>query len=174
MNLILCGMMGSGKTTVGVKIAELTDRRWYDTDALIVEQYGNISDIFTRYGEGYFRELETNVVKKLAEQDDLVISTGGGLVLKQENNDLLQKTGKIIFLRASIGTLLGRLQADNTRPLLQGLGESLQERLERLMAERGPIYERVADYVVDVDDQTPEELARKIVALTGCEKIKGR
>lgn len=174
MNLILCGMMGSGKTTVGVKIAELTDRRWYDTDALIVEKYGNISDIFARYGEGYFRELETNVVKKLSEQDGLVISTGGGLVLKQENNALLQKTGKIIFLRASIGTLLGRLQADNTRPLLQGSSESLQERLERLMAERGPIYERVADYVVDVDDQTPEEIARKIVALTGCEKKKGR
>ena len=84
MNIILCGMMGAGKTTVGIKIAERTDKRWYDTDGIIVDRYGKISDIFEFYGEEHFRKIETDVVKELAAQDHLVISTGGGLVLKSE------------------------------------------------------------------------------------------
>ena len=94
MNLILCGMMGSGKTTVGIKIADRTSLRWYDTDELIVDKHGKISDIFEYYGEPHFRKLETEIVRELAQKDDLVISTGGGLVLKKENNELLQKNGK--------------------------------------------------------------------------------
>ena len=74
MNLILCGMMGAGKTTIGIKIAELTGRRWYDTDGLIVDKYGKISDIFEYYGEAHFRKLETEIVKDLAKKDDLIIS----------------------------------------------------------------------------------------------------
>ena len=73
MNLILCGMMGAGKTTIGIKIAELTGRRWYDTDGLIVDKHGKISDIFARYGEARFRELETETVKALVLADNLVI-----------------------------------------------------------------------------------------------------
>ena len=116
MNLILCGMMGAGKTTVGVKIAEATGRRWYDTDQMIVDRYG---DIFEYYGEEYFRKLESGIVKELSEKDNLIISTGGGLVLKRENNELLQKNGKIVFLRASLETLVGRLRVYDDRPLLK-------------------------------------------------------
>lgn len=94
MNLILCGMMGAGKTTVGVKIAEATGRRWYDTDQMIVDRYGDISDIFEYYGEEYFRKLESGIVKELSEKDNLIISTGGGLVLKRENNELLAEKRK--------------------------------------------------------------------------------
>ncbi len=166
MNLILCGMMGAGKSTIGVKIAELTGRRWYDTDGVISDRYGKISDIFEYYGEPHFRKLETEVVKELAEQDDLVISTGGGLVLKSENNAALQKNGKIVFLRASLKTLNQRLIVDGTRPLLQASTESISDRLARLLKERTPIYEHVADYIVDVDDKTPLEIAKEIVALT--------
>lgn len=100
MNIILCGMMGVGKTTVGVEIAKQTGRRWYDTDQMIVDRYGKISDIFEYYGEEYFRRIETDIVKELAKKDNLVISAGGGLVLKSENNALLQENGKIVFLRA--------------------------------------------------------------------------
>ena len=166
MNLVLCGMMGAGKSTIGVKIAELTGRRWYDTDGVISDRYGKISDIFEYYGEPHFRKLETEVVKELAEQDDLVISTGGGLVLKSENNALLQKKGKIVFLRATLKTLNQRLVLDGTRPLLQASTESISDRLERLLKERTPIYEHVADYIVDVDGKTPLEIAKEIVALT--------
>lgn len=172
MNLILCGMMGAGKTTIGVKIAELTGRRWYDTDELIVDKHGKISDIFEYYGEAHFRKLETEIVRELSQKDELVISTGGGLVLIKENNTLLQRNGKIVFLRASLDTLARRLKVDGTRPLLQTSTESLRERLEKLMAERAPVYEHVADYIVDVDNKTPEEIAAEIVALVGCEEKK--
>jgi len=165
MNLILCGMMGAGKTTIGIKIAELTGRRWYDTDGLIVDRYGKISDIFEYYGEIHFRKLETQIVKELSEMDGLVISTGGGLVLKNENNALLQNNGKIVFLRASLSTLNQRLVVDGTRPLLQASTESISDRLSKLLKERTPVYEHVADYIVDVDGKTPDEIAREIVAL---------
>ena len=165
MNVILCGMMGAGKTTIGIKIAELTGRRWYDTDGLIVDRYGKISDIFEYYGEVHFRKLETQIVKELSEQDGLVISTGGGLVLKNENNALLQSNGKIVFLRASLETLNKRLVVDGTRPLLQASTESISDRLAKLLKERTPIYEHVADYIVDVDGKTPDEIAREIVEL---------
>lgn len=166
MNLVLCGMMGAGKSTIGIKIAELTGRRWYDTDGVISDRYGKISDIFEYYGEPHFRKLETEVVKEFAGQDDLVISTGGGLVLKSENNVALQQNGKIVFLRATLKTLNQRLVLDGTRPLLQASTESISDRLERLLKERTPIYEHVADYIVDVDGKTPLEIAKEIVALT--------
>lgn len=170
MNLILCGMMGAGKTTIGIKIAELTGRRWYDTDGIIVDKHGKISDIFEYYGEAHFRKLETEIVKDLAEKDELVISTGGGLVLKKENNELLQKNGKIVFLRAGIETLAKRLKVDGNRPLLQTSTESIRDRLLRLLKERAPVYEMVADYIVDVDGKTPEEIAREIITLCDCSK----
>ena len=170
MNLILCGMMGAGKTTIGIKIAELTGRRWYDTDGLIVDKHGKIADIFEYYGEAHFRKLETEIVKELAKKDNLIISTGGGLVLKSENNTVLQENGKIVFLRATLETLAHRLKVDGERPLLQTSTENIRDRLARLMKERTPVYEHVADYIVDVDGKTPEKLAQEIVALTGCEK----
>ncbi len=166
MNLVLCGMMGAGKTTIGIKIADLTGRRWYDTDGLIVDKHGNIADIFEFYGEAHFRRLETEIIRELSLKEGLVISTGGGLVLKKENNELLQKNGKIVFLRASLDTLSKRLRVDGTRPLLQTSTESIRDRLSALMEERTPVYEHVADYIVDVDGKTPEEIAKEIVALT--------
>ena len=168
MNLILCGMMGAGKTTIGIKIAEITGRRWYDTDELIVDKYGKIADIFEYYGEPHFRKLETEIVKELAQKDGLVISTGGGLVLKKENNEALQANGKIVFLRATLETLAKRLKVDGNRPLLQTSTESIRDRLERLMSERMPIYEHVSDYIVDVDGKSPEQIASEIVAIVGC------
>ena len=167
MNLILCGMMGAGKTTIGIKIAELTGRRWYDTDGVIVDRHGKISDIFEYYGEAHFRKLETEVVKELSKMDNLVISTGGGLVLKSENNVVLQENGKIVFLRASFDTLAQRLIVDGTRPLLQTSTESIRDRLAKLMQERTPIYEHVSDYIVDVDGKTPEQIAEEIVHVVG-------
>ncbi len=165
MNIILCGMMGSGKTTIGIKIAELTGRRWYDTDDVIVDRYGKISDIFEYYGEAHFRRLETKIVQELCVKDHLIISTGGGLVLKDENNALLQQNGKIVFLRVGLETLASRLKVDGTRPLLENSTEGIKTRLERLLQERSPIYERVSDYVIDVDGKSVECIAEEIIGL---------
>ena len=164
MNLVLCGMMGSGKTALGKNIAAATGRKWLDTDDVIVQRYGAISEIFATEGEEYFRGLETKVVEELSEQDGYVISTGGGLVLREKNVELLKKNGKILFLRANAETLLKRLSGDTARPLLQGQ-ESLEEKINRLLKERTPAYERAADYTVDVDKKTPEEIGTEILSL---------
>lgn len=162
MNIVLCGMMGVGKSSVGIRIAELTRRRWYDTDVVITDRYGRISDIFEYYGEAHFRNLETEIVRELADSDGLVISTGGGLVLKRENSELLKRNGKIFFLRASFETLLERVRADESRPLLKDTGK-MAERLGALLAERKPVYEAVADRIVDTDGRSVDEIAGEIV-----------
>lgn len=166
MNIILCGMMGVGKSTVGVRIAELTGRMWYDTDVVITDRHGRISDIFEYYGEAHFRSLETEVVRELSGRDGLVISTGGGLVLKPENSELLKQNGKIFFMRASFETLLKRVRADETRPLLKNTGKTA-ESLGKLLAQRTPVYEHVADYIVDTDGRSIDEVAKEIVCLAG-------
>lgn len=166
MNIVLCGMMGVGKSSVGIRIAELTGRHWFDTDVVISDRHGRISDIFEYYGEAHFRSLETEIVRELAGQDGLVISTGGGLVLKPENSEMLKKGGKIIFLRASFETLLGRVRADESRPLLKDTGKTA-ERLKSLLTERTPVYEHVADYIVNTDGKTVNEVAEEAVALLG-------
>jgi shikimate kinase len=163
MNIVLCGMMGVGKTSVGIRIAELTGKRWYDTDIMITDRYGRISDLFEYYGEAHFRSLETEIVRELAPQDGLVISTGGGLVLKPENGDLLKERGKVFFLRASLEALLERVHGDESRPLLKDT--RTEERLAELLRERTPVYEHVADFLVDTDGKSVEEVAREIVSL---------
>ena len=164
MNIVLCGMMGVGKSSVGIRVAEKTDRMWYDTDVVITDRHGRISDIFEFYGEAHFRALETEIVRELSARDGLVISTGGGLVLKPENNELLKKNGKIFFLRATFETLLKRVRADETRPLLKNTGKTA-ETLGKLLKERTPVYEHVADYIIDTDGRTVQEIADEIVAL---------
>ena len=166
MNIILCGMMGCGKSAVGACLAERLGRAYCDTDALIVERHGRIADIFEKHGEAYFRHLETETVQELVQRDDFVIATGGGLVLKQENAALLKNSGKIVFLRANVETLVRRLHADRERPLLQN-ADSLRERLENLLKDRAPIYERTADITIDVDEKTPEEIAGEIIKWIG-------
>ena len=163
MNIVLCGMMGVGKTTVGKWLARSLGLRWVDTDECIVEKHGEISTIFERFGEEYFRALETEIVKELVQEDGLVLSVGGGLVLKEENVSLLKCNGKIVYLRASVETLTERLTADTTRPLLKTDGESLSERIEKILTARAPIYEGVADFTVDVDGKTSEETVDEIM-----------
>ena len=168
MNLILCGMMGSGKSTVGKLLAKTASWEWADTDELIVSRYGKITDIFEQKGEGYFRALETKIVQELAKKDRLVISTGGGLVLKEENVSLLKEKGEIVYLRATKETLARRLASDKERPLLQ-TEETLDEKLTRLLKERSAVYERVADKIIDVDNKTPEKIVDEILM---SEKVK--
>ena len=160
-NVILYGMMGAGKTTVGAELARLTGRRFVDTDALIEEKHGKISDIFNRFGEAHFRALEEETAGILSETDGLIISVGGGVVLRDTNVAKLKKNGKFVYLRASVSTLLQRLKSDESRPLLRG-GE-LSEKLENLQNTRGEIYQNCADIFVDTDGKKPVEIAEEIL-----------
>lgn len=163
MNIVLCGMMGAGKSTVGIKVAELTKRCWIDTDTVIEGRFGRILDIFEYYGEAHFRQLESQIVDEYCAKDDLVISTGGGLVLNWENAEKLKKNGKIFFLQASLDTILSRVQGDDTRPLLRNT--DAREKLEKLLGERTSVYEYVSDYTIETDDKSADEVAKRIIEI---------
>ena len=157
MNVILCGMMGAGKTCVGIKLSELTGMRWYDTDEMVVGKYGKIADIFEYYGEPHFRTLETEMVRRVAAENDCVVSTGGGCLLRPENAYAFKESGKIVFLRTSADTVFRRVgHTGADRPLLKG---AAFEKINDLLRARTPVYEGCADFIVDTDDKTVEEIA---------------
>ena len=162
MNIVLSGMPASGKTTVS-KALEKLGKKVYDTDGEIVKEHGEITRIFADHGEEYFRNLESKTVEKLSALDGVVIATGGGCLLRQNNVALLKRSGKIVYLRARIETLLKRVEGDTTRPLLQGGAE---EKIKKLYKERTPVYERAADIIIDTDGLSPEEIAQRITELT--------
>lgn len=160
MNIVLCGMMGCGKTTVSEVFSEKYGYKAVDTDALIVERYGNINGIFEKYGEAYFRDLESLITKEVSSQYDCaVISVGGGCVLREENVRALKNGGILIYLRTRADTIIKRLEGDTQRPLLK---DGLEERVNTILSSRSAVYERAADIVIDTDGLTPEEIAKKI------------
>lgn len=163
MNVVLCGMMACGKSTVGRLVAQRLGYEYADSDELIVRQHGEISRLFAERGEAFFRAVEHETIAELSKRDRLVIATGGGVVLLQQNVRALQENGKIVFLRASEQTLLARLCGDTTRPLVQG--KDWQERTARILKERTPVYLAAADWVVDVDGKAPAKIADEIVRL---------
>lgn len=163
MNVVLCGMMGCGKTTVANILEKNYGMRRVDTDELIVERYGEINQIFSEHGEPYFRDVESSVVQALSEScDRTVISVGGGCVLRRDNVQALKKRGKIIYLRATAATLIGRLRGDASRPLLQG---NIEERVQTILDTRSQVYESVADYSIDTDGLMPEQIADTVMEL---------
>lgn len=162
MNIVLAGMPGSGKTTVGVELSKRLGREFIDTDGLIVEKYGAISDIFSKYGEEYFRRLEREAVKEAAASKNAVISTGGGCLADKKNVLEFRACGKIIYLKAEIGELARRLRGDDTRPLLKGDAEA---NLQSIYKRRAHIYEQAADYTVITDGLSPEQIAEKITEI---------
>ena len=145
-NLILCGFMGSGKTTLGKKLAEHFGMELIDTDAEIIKRENRtIAEIFESDGEGYFRAKETELIKELSERDNLVISLGGGLAAKEENHPYLKAAGKVILLDCGIETTLDRIMGDSSRPLTKNGKEDIINRYNF----RKPIYERIADVIID-------------------------
>ena len=152
-NIVLTGMPGSGKSTVG-KLLELDGFSFLDTDEVIEQRCGcSICDLIKEKGEPYFRDLETEVIREVSSNSCRIISTGGGAILREENFRYLKRNGRLYFLNAE----LSRLQATNSRPLSDTV-----EKLKRLYMERMPVYQKSADMVVP-DLAEPQEEANYII-----------
>lgn len=160
-NIILTGFMGTGKTSVGKIVASKLAFKFVDMDELIEKTTGmKISEIFEKFGEPRFRDLESEIVKLLTKKRGQVISTGGGVVLREENIFNFKKSGVIFCLKASEKTIFERLRNCKNRPLLQV--ENLKERITELLKQRTPFYEK-ADLMIDTEGLTPQEVADKII-----------
>ena len=162
-HLILIGYMGSGKSTLGIKLSYRLQTPFLDTDKQIEREQGiSISDIFANHGEAYFRDLETNQLEKIKkETSTLILSTGGGLPMRQENRKLLKEMGMVVYLKASFQTIYDRVKTDTTRPLLQC--DNPKEKIEKMLLERGPFYEEAADVIIETDGKTCEEVLSEII-----------
>lgn len=161
-NVILIGFMGSGKTTVGLKLSYRLRRTVIDTDKEIEkEEKRTISDIFATDGEAYFRDKETECLRKLLKGTaNQIISVGGGLPLRQANRELLGKLGQVFYLCANAGTIYERVKHDTSRPLLQG--DDPQSKIARMLKERDGCYRAAADVVIDVNDKDFEQILCEI------------
>lgn len=170
MRLIIIGPMASGKSVVGKKLSKRLDIDFYDTDEEIVKKTGvTISHIFDIEGEDKFRSREMNVFSDLIKKDGCVISTGGGIVLKEENRELLKK-GTVLYLKTSIQTQLERTMNDKDRPLLSG--KNNKENILRNIAKiRNPLYEELSTFIIEETDN-PNQTVDSILDILGKNKWK--
>jgi shikimate kinase len=161
MNIILIGFMGAGKTTVGRKLANRLGYFPLDTDQEIEKQQGcTIEEIFRYAGEKTFRNLETKLLEKLQYTHNTVLSTGGGMFLRPENQNLLKIIGKIVYLQVDRETLKQRLQCDLHRPLLQQ--PHWQENVNQMLQQREPVYLK-ADLTINAQDGPPNVMVSRII-----------
>lgn len=160
-NIILIGMMGSGKSTLSHQLSVMTGYQIVDTDDIIEKNENlKISEIFTKYGESYFRNLEYQFLKDNSFSKSIV-STGGGMILNQENCDRLRESGQVIYLKGDLETLYNRLTTQTgNRPLLDK--EKLKNQLISLLEARENLYENTAHHVVCIDGKTSEAICREI------------
>ena len=165
-NIVLIGFMGCGKSTVGRKLAGALGYEFADTDAMIEEAYRKtISKMFEENGEAYFRNAETELLRKLSkESEGRVLATGGGMPMREENAALLREIGTVVFLEASIETILERLQNDTGRPLADG--EDREARLRPLYEKRLPVYRAAADYILDTEGKSFYAIIEEIKNVT--------
>ncbi|MEM4390102.1 MAG: shikimate kinase [Candidatus Micrarchaeia archaeon] len=162
MNITLVGFMGTGKSSVGRLLAKRLGMRFVDTDAIIEKETGaSISEIFAKHGEQKFRDIERDVVRRVALEDNLVISAGGGVVLRKENIDDLKRNGPVICLTATPEEIWARVKKSSHRPLLM-VSDPLA-RIRELLAAREPAY-ALADAQVETTGISIAEVAEKVMA----------
>lgn len=160
-NIFLVGMMGAGKTTVGRLLARRLGKTFIDTDHEVQARTGvSIPTIFEIEGEAGFRRRESAVLADLARATDLVLATGGGIVLAEENRRLLREHGTVVYLLASVDDLFARTRHDRSRPLLQTLDP--KAKLAELFAARDPLYREVADIIIETSRQSVQTLVRQL------------
>lgn len=151
-NVYLVGPMGSGKTTIGKRLAGKLGKEFFDCDLELERHTGaSVSLIFDMEGETGFRERETRMLQVLTSKKNVLVATGGGAILRRENRQMLKNTGLVVYLQTSVSQQMRRLARDRSRPLLQE--SDRRGRLEQLAEERNPVYEELADIVFPAQRQ---------------------
>ena len=160
-HIYLIGFMGCGKTSVSIAMNQLYGKNLVEVDDRIIAKEGrSINQIFAESGENYFRDLETEMLKELADEDNIIVSCGGGMVLREENRRLMKENGVIIWLDATPETILDRVKDDDSRPNLKG--KKNVKDIEALKNKRADAYAEAADIKVDTDGKTIREVAKEI------------
>jgi len=162
-SIVLIGMMGAGKSSVGQCLHRRTGRALHDTDEIVVTNFGmSISEIFPKFGEQRFRQAETEALRSLPTTKQAIIVTGGGIVLRNENAEIVKRLGVIVWLDGDEETLFARAFRKRNRPLLQT--KNPRKTFSQILDARRPLYANIADVRVDTSVLTDEELAVAILA----------
>ncbi|MCG8484292.1 MAG: chorismate mutase [Clostridia bacterium] len=166
--IFLIGFMGSGKSTIGKQLSDITGFQWVDTDSIIEEKMEmKISKIFSKKGEKFFRKIEAQVLQNIEDEENQIISCGGGIILKEENRKFLKEKGKIVFLHGDIKTMLDRIEYDDNRPVLfsalRDNSDKKYEAFKDILDKRMPLYLEAADVTIEIEKKHPEEIAKEII-----------
>lgn len=160
-NIVLTGFMGTGKTVVGKELSRLLGIKIIDIDNEIEKAEGiTINEIFKIYGESKFRDIETEMIRKISQKNNIIISTGGGAVLREENMKLLRENGIIVCLLAEPETIFERTKNNTDRPLLK-VSDPLKK-IKELLEYRMPFYKK-ADIIINTESKTPLQIAEEIL-----------
>lgn len=167
-NIFLIGFMGVGKSTISAGLKELLgeDTRCMEMDQMIVEQQGMpIAEIFERYGEAHFRDLESRLLLDLQREQGVIVSCGGGVVVREENIGYMKENGTIVLLTAEPENIYERVKDSTTRPLLNS--DMSVAHIKELMEARQPKYEAAADFMVATDQKNTEQICNEIIKKLG-------
>jgi shikimate kinase len=163
MNIVLIGYRGTGKSVVGEILGKRLGMNCIGMDRRIVEKAGmSIPEIVEKYGWSGFRDMESEVVVQLSQSDHLIIDTGGGVIERQENIRALKLNSYIFWLKASVDTIIDRIQTDTQRPSLTS-GKTFTEEVGEILKQRTPRYKMAAQFEIDTDHLTPEQVADSIL-----------
>ncbi len=164
-NIFVIGFMGAGKTTAGRLLAKKLNLKFCDLDETVEKELGmTINEIFSRHGEDFFRDEESKMLRSVAQRERQVVSTGGGVVLREENWEAMRGAGIVVYLRASAEVLYNRVKNKTMRPLLQV--ENPFENVQELLSRRILLYEK-ADLIVDTENLSPQDVALEIAERIG-------
>lgn len=165
-NLFLIGFMGAGKSRIAACLKETYGMEILEMDQEIERRAGtSISEIFRKQGEAHFRSMETALLKELASRENLVVSCGGGVPLRQENVEAMRQSGRVVLLLARPETILERVKGNHNRPLLENHMNVAY--IEDMMKKRQRPYEQAADVQVETDGRSPEEICRRLMEALG-------
>ncbi|MCM1258316.1 MAG: shikimate kinase [Roseburia sp.] len=166
-NIFLIGFMGTGKSTISKALKRMLHMECMEMDEMIEEKQGMpIPEIFEKYGENYFRDVESQLLRELREGEDVIVSCGGGVVVRPENIGYMKDSGKVVLLSATPETVYERVKHSTNRPILNG--NMNVEYIGELMEKRREKYQAAADIVIATDGKTTEEICREI-----CKALKG-